>query len=690
MSPAPEYSEKRFLSLSPSVFGVVIGVIVFFVLIFALSLPSKVRRGDAAHEAIQMLDAMRRPFLKIKDAETRLLKSGDVKVSSLLLEKGIERADSMIERYLVLASYNPEVLKPVEELKTVYRDWVFAERHLFDHVSEVKASKSVETLPNGHFLENLNNASIGFLKTMDSLGDSEGPIHEDIDLGRSAVHTLLGLSALFFLYVIGILFYYQSRRIQALKRMHNELEEHTRVREQAEEELTSLGRIVDHSVNEVYIFDAQTLKFIMVNDGARKNLGFSMEEMRNLTPVDIKPEHTEEEFSALIEPLRDGDTEDVRFTTVHRRKDGARYPVEVYLQLSTFGSVPDFFAIILDITEKKRIEEELKLEKEYFEKLYNSLGEAVFTVNIPDRLIESANPSVETIFGYSPRECIGKPTEMFYPKGEADEFGKKLKSAMDKGSDLLRTEHRLIRKNKDEFPAGITTTFFREAGEITRVISIVRDITAQKLADEQIKASLKEKEVLLKEIHHRVKNNLQVVSSILNLQSGYIEDKKLQEVFRESQNRIKSMALVHEQLYQTSDLSNISFSEYVNALITNIFRSYAYSPSLVEFKADIEDIKIDIDTSIVLGLLLNELCTNALKYSFVDGRKGEFKVSFSQEDNNYILVVSDNGVGLPDGLDLEKAKSMGFLLVRSMITQLDGTLEVDSSSGTSFKITFPA
>lgn len=207
-------------------------------------------------------------------------------------------------------------------------------------------------------------------------------------------------------------------------------------------------------------------------------------------------------------------------------------------------------------------------------------------------------------------------------------------------------------------------------------------------AEGLINTSLKEKEVLLKEIHHRVKNNMQIISSILSIQSSHIEDKKLKSIFDESQNRIRSMALIHEKLYQSKDLSNINFSEYVQELTSNVFKFFNLSG--IRLKLDIDDVQLDVDNSILLGLILNELCTNALKYGFPDGGPGEIRIELNRlDEDNLMLLVSDNGAGLPDDFDIKKTGSMGLLLVRSMVTQLNGLIEVDEGKEATFKITFP-
>jgi two-component sensor histidine kinase len=218
--------------------------------------------------------------------------------------------------------------------------------------------------------------------------------------------------------------------------------------------------------------------------------------------------------------------------------------------------------------------------------------------------------------------------------------------------------------------------------------ALMIEIEERKKAEKIISASLKEKEVLLKEIHHRVKNNLQVISSILNIQCTYIDDKELQRIFKESQNRIKSMALIHEKLYMSRDLSSINFSEYAQDLASNIFNSYTSSG--VRLRLNIEDIHLNIDNSILLGLILNELCTNALKHGFPAGGPGEIIIELQRVDTDRLtLIVSDDGAGLPKEFNIKTTNSMGLLLVKGMVDQLEGTLEVDAYQGAAFRITFP-
>ena len=226
-------------------------------------------------------------------------------------------------------------------------------------------------------------------------------------------------------------------------------------------------------------------------------------------------------------------------------------------------------------------------------------------------------------------------------------------------------------------------------GRITHRIIVARDITERRKAEEQIKASLREKEVLLQEIHHRVKNNLQIVSSLLNLQSSYIKDKKYANMFKESRNRIQTMALIHEKLYKSENLAEIDFREYVRTLISVLFHSHGVTTHKVEPKIEIEDVLLSVDTAIPCGLIINELVSNCLKHAFPGDRKGEITIGLRAVNGALELLVSDNGVGLPDDIDFKNTETLGLRLVTILAEdQLKGKILVDRRNGTAFRITF--
>jgi hypothetical protein len=215
------------------------------------------------------------------------------------------------------------------------------------------------------------------------------------------------------------------------------------------------------------------------------------------------------------------------------------------------------------------------------------------------------------------------------------------------------------------------------------------DITERKLAEAKIQTSLREKEVLLQEVHHRVKNNLQVISSLLDLQSQQIEEQAMLEVFRESQNRVKSMALVHEKLYQSKDFAKINFAEYTESLTNYLFKAYDLATSNINLELNIDEVSLNIDTAIPCGLIINELVSNALKYAFPEQNSGIISISIhSDEDECFTLTVKDNGVGLPGNWDVKSAKSLGIELVKILTKQLKGTIELDKHIGSKFIIRF--
>lgn len=212
---------------------------------------------------------------------------------------------------------------------------------------------------------------------------------------------------------------------------------------------------------------------------------------------------------------------------------------------------------------------------------------------------------------------------------------------------------------------------------------------ARRRAEEQIKASLQEKEVLLREIHHRVKNNLQIISSLLNLQAKYLKDEQVLEIFKNSQNRIESMALIHEQLYQSKNFAKIDFADYIRKLVSNLFSAYVVNSDTTKLQLNLEDIFIGIDVAIPCGLIINELLLNSLKYAFPEGKSGIIRVDFYlTEKEKFVLIVSDNGIGFPKDFDFKNTESLGLEIVNALANQLEGDIQLDTNNGVEFKIIF--
>ncbi len=246
-----------------------------------------------------------------------------------------------------------------------------------------------------------------------------------------------------------------------------------------------------------------------------------------------------------------------------------------------------------------------------------------------------------------------------------------------------------VRKDGSRFFAsGVMTVVRDDSGQARGFAKVMRDVTEKKEADEQLRASLREKEVLLKEIHHRVKNNLQVITSLLNIQTQYLRNTEAREVLDDVRNRVHSIAAIHEMLYESGDLSRIDFEAYLRQIASDLIAFYGIDGDRIRVVIDAQPVKLNISQAVPCGLIVSELLTNAVKHAFPDDRRGVVKVRL-HPDGECVLVVSDDGVGLPENLDPKRSGSMGLQLVHLLTEQLPGTVEIDGSNGTRVTIRFP-
>jgi len=301
------------------------------------------------------------------------------------------------------------------------------------------------------------------------------------------------------------------------------------------------------------------------------------------------------------------------------------------------------------------------------------------------------NSQTERMFGYKREDLIGKSIELLVPERfRGTHVADRDAYFADPRTRPMGAGRPLTGRKRDgtEFPVEISLSpLATEQG--TLVMSIVRDITDRRRVEEQIQASLREKEALLREIHHRVKNNLQVTSSLLRLQAGMIDDPRTREVFAGTQDRIRSMALVHEKLYQSTNLSRIDFGEYVRALADLLFKSFAVDPQLITMDVGGEQVFLNIDIAVPCGLIVNEILSNALKHAFPNGCKGAITVTLQQADGNCIMTIRDDGIGLQDPAGGTPRRTLGLQLVRGLVQQIEGNLDIRRDQGTLFTISFP-
>ena len=363
--------------------------------------------------------------------------------------------------------------------------------------------------------------------------------------------------------------------------------------------------------------------------------------------------------------------------------------------LSPDGKPYAVCGIATNITERKRAEAAIQ-ERE--ERLHQAVRVSHIGIFDHDHRTDTIywSPEQRHIYGLGPEEPVTLSAFLkhVYPE-DRERITEAVRRAHDPAGDgSFDVEHRIVDRNGSiHWLSTRSRTHFEGEGSSrhpVRTVGAVADITERKSAEEKIEVSLKEKEMLLREVHHRVKNNMQVISSLLGLQSGYIEEKKYMEMFRDSQNRINSMSLIHEKLYRSTDFSKIEFNEYIRDLAIGLFQSHGVKSGTIELILNIENVSLGIDHAIPCGLIINELITNSLKYAFPEDRKGELKVSLRKFNENMVeLAISDNGVGIPYDVDFRKTESLGLRLVTILAEdQLHGKIDLDRSRGTEFKIIF--
>jgi len=385
---------------------------------------------------------------------------------------------------------------------------------------------------------------------------------------------------------------------------------------------------------------------------------------------------------------------------------------------------------IRDITDRKISEEKLKSSEARYRSLSNNITDGIYLIDSDFKPI-FFNPAMENIFGRKNEfflsdyqkallSCVhpddrhmiqrsfftGKLKEgqielsyrILRPDGEirylrdvmrvvpsSDGTGCAYQGIISDMTEIKRSQEELV-KARDELELRVEerTAELALANEV-----LSAEIIERKKAEEMLKASLQEKEVLLREIHHRVKNNLQIVSSLLYLQSRSVTDDDSAETFKESQNRVKSMALIHEKLYRSESLARVDFADYIRNLVAYLFQSYGVASGKVDLRINIDEVLLGIDTAIPCGLIINELVSNSLKHAFPDGRRGEISIDLhSYGDSRFKMVVTDNGIGFKDSMDFKKTQTLGLQLVNTLVKQIDGRIKLDTRNGSRFEIDF--
>jgi PAS domain S-box-containing protein len=454
----------------------------------------------------------------------------------------------------------------------------------------------------------------------------------------------------------------------------------------AEEELKKSGEqiraIIDHSTAVIYLKDLRG-RYLLINRRFEELFHLKKEEVIGKTAHEVFPDELARQFRLNdLRVIESG--KPLEFEETAPQDDGIHTFISVkFPMFDSQGMIYAVGGVSTDITHLKFVHETL-LQQAYQLRQYASIvessNEAIIGKSL-DGKIMSWNPAAERIYGYSAEEVIGKSISILIPPEKQKESAE-IVERIKREQIIDRYETTRVRKDGTIVHVSIAVSPIKTSvGKIIGYSTISQDITERKILEEAEK-----KDLQLQEIQHRFKNHLQVISSMLRLQSSYLEDEKAREFFRESIGRIKSMSLLHEKLYQSAEPSNVSISEYLQKVTAELFQSYGIDPNRIELKLETDDIVLPVEIALPCGFIINELVSNSLKYAFPAGIKGEIAVQLRRQQNACILCVRDNGIGLPDGLNLEQTTTLGLKLVRSLTKQINGKLEIERNGGTTFKI----
>ncbi|MDO9627323.1 MAG: histidine kinase dimerization/phosphoacceptor domain -containing protein [Methanobacteriaceae archaeon] len=325
----------------------------------------------------------------------------------------------------------------------------------------------------------------------------------------------------------------------------------------------------------------------------------------------------------------------------------------------------------------------IKESEERFFKAFSTNPIAIILTEEDGKIID-ANESYLELTGFKKEEVLGVSSTKL---GITSEKVRNIliKEFKEEG-EIKDLEAEINIKSGEKRVVLITTESMPIEGK-NRNINYLYDVTERKKAVNKLESSLNEKEALLREVHHRVKNNLQVISSLLNLQSNYVED-DFKDILLVTQSRIRSMAMIHSKMYNSNDLTHIHIKNYIDGFVSDLFYLYDIDKTIITLNTDIEDLEMGIDTAIPLGLIINELIINILKHAFPNNQRGNILISLKEVDKEFILKISDNGVGLPENIILDYSENLGLQLVNNLVEQIEGSMEISTMDGTEFKIKF--
>ncbi len=501
---------------------------------------------------------------------------------------------------------------------------------------------------------------------------------EENKLYQTGVTRILILGLIFGMMVLAFLFFLFREKIVEIG-----------IRKEAEDRLLESERtfrqLTENISIAVFTFDIEG-KFTYVNPTTTIITGFSEKELLSMKFFDIvHPEHRESVMSKGFDRIKGEDVvQKYNFKIV--TKQGETRWIEIYNSRATIDGLVVVLGTATDITERWITDNRIRESEEKYKYLIESIDEGLIIKDEFEK-ITFTNNAARKIFGYTEKEM----DNMNFQKLVSLEDYARLQLETDKHikGESSKYELEVICKDGEKRLILITASPVFDKDTFMSTIAIFVDITDIREAGLKIESQLHEKEVMLQEIYHRVKNNLQIISSMLKLQASYVDDEYSIQMFRNCQHRVKSMSLVHEKLYRSDNLSRVSFKDYTESLIKNLFASLNINSNRIKYELNIKNVNLNISVAIPCGLIINELITNALKYGFPNDKKGLIKISIIKlEDEKIKLTVWNNGSPLPKDFDMDNLTSFGMKLVDILKHQLEAELIVERKEGVAFSLIF--
>lgn len=432
----------------------------------------------------------------------------------------------------------------------------------------------------------------------------------------------------------------------------------------------------------IYMLDKDGM-IVEVNEGLEQTFGYKRREVvgKHNKILAAPGKYDEQRIQEIINLAHDG--KPGKYEGWGRKKNGEIFPTEFLVNTGNYFGEEVLIVIERDVTDRRESEEALKHREGLFSKLFNSSPIGIALLN-EHREVEMVNDGFEQLFGYRENELRGLELDKLIVPEQGHEDAQRLSES----ERVKQVTERRIRKDGTAVDVIIYAVPVVVEKSVVGIYGIYVDITDRRKAEEQVRRSLREKEMMLAEIHHRVKNNLAVITGLLELQSFSAESESAKRILKDSQMRVNSIAMVHEKLYKSEDFSEVDINQYFNELSEIIQKTMSKGNTKVDIELNIDSVQLPITQAIPCGLLLNEILSNSFKHAFEDRKEGTIKICLSKLTDKLVLKIQDDGIGLPDDSDIDINKSMGMTLIKTLAKQLDAKFNFRNECGAFFEFEF--